>query len=225
MTTAFDYFGGMVREYDSLIHRAVPVYEEMLERLERYSPPEASRVLELGCGAGNTSVRLAAHYPDASLTLVDGSREMLDATTQRLGDRPGVVTVASRFEELAFEPGSFDLVTSSVALHHVADKAGLFARIHDWLAPGGSFVFADQMRGQTDAQHAINWNTMVDFWHRPGNLNGEEVASLEQHAVEHDHYAPIIEQVLQIQGAGFVDVDVVWRSWMWGIVAARRAPV
>jgi hypothetical protein len=48
--TAADYFGAMSDHYDSLIHRAVPRYEEMSERLMDYLPIGAQRLLELGCG-------------------------------------------------------------------------------------------------------------------------------------------------------------------------------
>ena len=40
MGSASEYFGAMVAEYDSLIRRTVPRYDEMLERLLCYLPPE-----------------------------------------------------------------------------------------------------------------------------------------------------------------------------------------
>src|SRR5262245_47531924 len=82
--TAADYFGAMVRSYDSLIRRAVPRYDEMTQRLLEYLPPTANHVIELGCGTGNLSLRLAQRYPSARLTLVDGAPEMIDLTRARL---------------------------------------------------------------------------------------------------------------------------------------------
>ena len=60
MKTAADYFGAMVGEYDSLIRRAVPRYDEMTARLLDYLPPSATSILELGCGTGNLTMLSAS---------------------------------------------------------------------------------------------------------------------------------------------------------------------
>src|SRR5438105_5148394 len=152
MDTASDYFGGMVAEYDSLIRRAAPRYDEMIERLLRYLPERAEQVLELGCGTGNLSRGLAVRYPEAALTFVDAAPEMLALTRARLAPREARF-VLGRFEDLALEPGSFDLVTSCISLHHVRDQRSLLRALHGALAPGGSLRFADQLRGGSDANH------------------------------------------------------------------------
>src|SRR6267378_637022 len=68
--SAAGYFGSMAESYDSLIHRAVPRYDEMIARLLDYLPGSPRRVLELGCGTGNLSLRLAKTFPLAELTLL-----------------------------------------------------------------------------------------------------------------------------------------------------------
>ena len=219
-TSAAEYFGAMVAEYDSLIRRAVPRYDELVARMVEYGPREARRVLELGCGTGNYSAALAQRYPAAELTLVDASDEMLAAAASRLRPR-SVTTVSARFEELALEAGRYDLVASCIALHHVRDKEALFGTLRRLTAPGGALVFGDQMRGRTDEHHAWNWGRMVEFWREPGHLTEDEMRSLEEHAAAHDEYAPVHEQMRLIEAAGFADVDCVWRNWMWGIVTAR----
>ena len=83
-TSASGYFGSMAESYDSLIHRAVPRYDEMIARLLDYLPRDARRVLELGSGTGNLSLRLAESLPRAALTLVDGSEEMIALVRSRL---------------------------------------------------------------------------------------------------------------------------------------------
>lgn len=224
MPTAYEFFGAMAAQYDSLIRRAVPRYDELLERAIEYMPPGAARILELGCGTGNLSLALASRYPGAALTLVDGSAEMLALTRHRLGSAHSgrdVTCVEARFEELDLEPASFDLVTSSVSLHHVDDMAALLRRLRPLLAPGGHLVYADQMRGRTDAHHALNMERMRDFWRLPGHLAPEERADLDAHAEAHDRYVSVPDQIRWLEAAGFRDADCVWRNWMWGILTAR----
>ena len=222
-TDAQTYFGSRATAYDSLVRRAVPVYNELIDRLVLYLPERASRILELGCGTGNLSIALARRYPEAEITIVDGSPEMLDITAIRLGESTTVHPIEGAFEDLELFPGRYDLVTSCLSIHHVIDLPALFDRVHAALEPDGLFVFGDQMRGRTDRNHALNWNRMVDFWREPGHLSPEEIASLEEHAACHDHYVPVVRQLALLEQAGFEDLDVVWRSWMWGIICGRRA--
>jgi len=225
--TASDYFGAMAESYDSLIRRAVPRYEEMSSRLLEYLPRNPGRILELGCGTGNLSLRLAATFPDAKLTLVDGAAEMVELTRSRLhAEHPAAARRASflvsRFEDLEFEPRSFDLATSCISLHHVQDKASLYRSLFEAIAPGGTFRFADQLAGGTKENHEINWSRWLEFCRLPGHCSEEEVQSLLDHASAHDHYTPLAEHFRMLQSAGFAALDCVWRNWIWGIITAER---
>ena len=226
-STASEYFGRMVAEYDSLIRRSVPLYDTMIERLVTYLPQGRRRVLELGCGTGNLSLRLAERYPDAEVTLVDASPEMLAITLARLAasgeSDPGRFRKhEAPFEALGLEPASFDLVTSCISIHHVEDKGVLFAQLHDLLAPGGVLAYADQMAGSNAAHSSINRGRWLDFCHEDGNCNQAEIESLVAHGEAHDFHASIFSQLAAIDALGFEGTDVVWRNWMWGIVVAYR---
>ncbi len=220
--TAHEYFGAMVEEYDSLLRRAVPRYDEMIERAITYVPSDKRDVLELGCGTGNFTVALSAHLPQAELTLVDASAEMLACARGRLPAERRVHCVESLFEELVLEPASFDLITSCISLHHVEDMGKLIERLFGLLRPGGHLLYADQMRGGTEAYHELNWGRMVDFWKRPGNLQPAEMDSLTEHRDLHDHHVSVMDQLEWMRAAGFVELDCVWRNWMWGVLAAKR---
>lgn len=219
--TAAEYFGAMVASYDSLIRRAVPHYDEMLERLLAYLPARAERILELGCGTGNFTVALAKRHPEASITVVDAAPEMLGVTQERLSPR-AVRPVECRFEELPPTLGRFDLVVSTISLHHVRDKAALYRRLYELLDPGGRLCFSDQLRGRTEEIHSINWERWLAFCRAPGHCTEEEVQSLLDHADAHDHYTPLEEHFDLLRAAGFHDLDCVWRNWIWGILLARK---
>ena len=226
--SASGYFGSMAESYDSLIHRAVPRYDEMTARLLDYLPREPHRVLELGCGTGNLSLQLATTYPHADLTLVDGSAEMIALVRSRIGRsnaKPGarVAYVEARFEDLDLPARSFDLVVSSISLHHVLDKAGLYTRIRSLMSDGGRLCFADQIRGEPESNHQRNWERWLDFCRERGHCTDDEIDSLLQHAAAHDHYTTLSEHFALLSNARFSELDCVWRNWMWGIVTATAA--
>lgn len=218
----------MAESYDSLIRRCVPRYAEMTDRLLEYMPSHADSILELGCGTGNLSLRLAARYPDARITFVDGAPEMIELTKARLKQsQPTTASraqfITSRFEDLNLARQSFDVVTSCISLHHVKDKLALYRKLAIALKPGGTFRFADQLRGATPENHELNWKRWLEFCRQPGHCTEEEIQSLLDHAAAHDHYTPLPEHFDLLNRAGFIDADCVWRNWIWGIVTAQRA--
>jgi ubiquinone/menaquinone biosynthesis C-methylase UbiE len=215
----------MVESYDSLIRRAVPRYDEMVSRLLEYVPADVRSLVELGCGTGNLSLQLAAKFPRAALSFVDASPEMIAVTRSRIGRATSSETtrasfLAERFEQLELPEGPVDVVVSSISLHHVEDKAKLYARVRSFLNAGGRFCFADQMRGEPESNHRLNWERWLEFCREPGHCTPEEIDSLLQHAAAHDHYTTLTDHIGLLSEAGFSEIDCVWRNGMWGIVTA-----
>ena len=214
----------MVDSYDSLIRRAVPRYDEMTERLVEHLPVNAERVLELGCGTGNLTLKLAARYPGASITTVDASPEMTTAVAARAaaqGTAPERIrTVTGFFEQVTFPPGSFDLVTSCMSLHHVKDKSPVYRSIRGWLKPGGWLCFADQLLGATAEIQDLHWKKWLEFCR--ANCTEEEVKSLLSHAAAHDHYEPLTAHFRMMEEAGLSGMDCVWKNLMYSVVVASR---
>jgi cyclopropane fatty-acyl-phospholipid synthase-like methyltransferase len=98
-----------------------------------------ARVVELGCGGGTAETkRLAERF---RLTGVDLSGEQLRRARQRVPDANFLET---DFTAVEFEPGSVDAVAAFYSFNHVPREllAPLFARIHDWLVPGGLLLAA-----------------------------------------------------------------------------------
>ncbi len=127
--------------YVETIRKEVPAYDELQDAVaEATAGIQAERLLELGVGTGETSLRVLEVHPGAELVGIDESAEMLAAVSADLAADLRV----SRLEDPLPE-GNFDLVVSALAVHHLdgAGKADLFARIADRLRPGGRFVLGD----------------------------------------------------------------------------------
>jgi SAM-dependent methyltransferase len=91
--------------------------------------PEGGRVLELGCGSGGFLAYLARCRPDARLTGFDLSEPMLAAAARRCR-REGVadrVDLERRDMTGDLGGGSYDLIVSVFAAHHLADRGALAA--------------------------------------------------------------------------------------------------
>jgi len=219
-TSAAQFFGAMVESYDSLIRRAVPRYDEMIDRLVEHLPLGAARVLELGCGTGNLTLRLLESLPAARITTVDAAPEMTEIAAERARHAANLTTLTARFEDLSFAPATFDLITSCMSLHHVRDKAALYTALRTWLTPGGRLCIADQLLGVDAETQRIFWERWLEFCRLPGHCSEDEVKSLVDHAAAHDHYTPLAEHFDLLRAAKFRVTDCAWRNQMYTVLIA-----
>ena len=111
-----------------------PALLDALLRPHLAAPP-VQAALDLGCGTGlcATFLRPLARH----VTGVDLSQRMLERA-RAAGTDSGITYRRADLE--AFDPAGaeFDLVYSSLALHYVADLAGLLRRVKEALAPGAA---------------------------------------------------------------------------------------
>ena len=129
--------------YLAMMREAVPGYDRLENETVAATGVGAKSVLELGTGTGETARRVLDRHPDAYLVGIDASPGMVSVARDRLpSDR--VKLLVGRLEDPLPE-GSFDLVVSALAVHHLegAGKAELFQRIASRLDPDGRFVLAD----------------------------------------------------------------------------------
>jgi trans-aconitate 2-methyltransferase len=126
-------------KYDSLRLRPA------LDLLARVTHDGPRRVLDLGCGPGTVTTLLAERWPNAVITGVDSSTEML---ARAVAAYPGLRWVEADIAHWqAEEP--VDVIFSNAALHWLDDHETLFPRLAASLATGG--VLAVQMPANFDA--------------------------------------------------------------------------
>lgn len=110
---------------------------------------DGDRVVDLACGTGDLLIKLAKAFPRAEFLGVDLSDQMLaearkSVTAQSLKNisfQKGDITQLSEVDS-----ASADLVTSTMALHHLPDKNDLMATadaVHRILVPGGRVYISD----------------------------------------------------------------------------------
>ena len=140
--------------YLALMREEVPHYERLQDETIAATGADATTVLELGVGTGETTRRLLARHPGCVLIGLDASGEMLEHARAALpADR--VELRLGRLED-ALPNGPFNVVVSALAVHHLDGhaKADLFGRIAAILAPGGRFVIGDVVTPEDPADRA-----------------------------------------------------------------------
>src|SRR5438477_9604462 len=83
--------------------------------------PHARHVLDVGCGAGNYTLKLLERLPNLDATLIDLSQPMLDRARERVSRATTgrITTVQADIREAKLPDGEFDIVLAAAVLHHL----------------------------------------------------------------------------------------------------------
>jgi len=133
--------GRSSRIYDVVARRFLRrFYRRLAEDIARLAP-EGAAVLDVGTGPGVLLAELAARRPDLRLTGVDLSADMVAAARRNV--RAGDVVQVADVTDLPFPDDSFDLVVSSISLHHWDRPAAAVPQLARVLRPGGRVCVYD----------------------------------------------------------------------------------
>jgi ubiquinone/menaquinone biosynthesis C-methylase UbiE len=148
---------GMGRNYDALVAQA-----ELADGL---------RVLEIGCGTGNVTMRVKRAAPGADVIGTDPDPLALARCQRKAHGLTGIRFERAYAQELPFADGGFDRVLSSMMLHHLDDdvKAAAAAEMFRVLRPGGVAHIVD-MGGPMTAQDGYAARRMLRNPHIAGSL-------------------------------------------------------
>jgi len=140
-----------------------PVMMELVTQAAAASNPQARQILDVGCGAGNYSLKFLEFVPDVDITLVDLSEPMLARARERIGSlsKGEIQIIQGDIREQAFPTAQFDVILAAAVLHHLRaddDWWEAFSKFHRILKPGGSVWIVDLIEQSTKAIQAMMWN-------------------------------------------------------------------
>jgi len=218
-------FDDLVGDYSEAIRRWVPNYQQLLEGIIKFLPPDfdPKSVLELGCGNGNLSSLILHQFPKTQLTAVDISIEMINTAKKRLNGK-AVNFQCAAIQDCDYSNESFDFIAMGLVLHHLDEneKQTLFKNVHRWLKPGGYFCISDLCIAKSDRffhqQH-------LKFWQLHATQNGCDAADWEflmQHYEDFDRPDDWLLHLEWLEHAGFSATDTPFRKIGWTTIRAKK---
>jgi tRNA (cmo5U34)-methyltransferase len=184
---------------------------------------DAPAILDIGAGTGLLSALMLQKFPEAHITLLDISENMLDVARQRFSGQGNIFYRAADYSSAELE-GPWDIVCSALSIHHLApeDKHRLFERIFSALKSGGLFINADQAEGETTyfrQKYLDYWNEFLN----DGPLSKGEYTEILRRRDTLDRNDKLSEQLQWLHDCGFSDVDVVFKNRTFIVTVARKA--
>ena len=202
-----------------------PLSLELIAAAAAAVTPGATRVLDIGCGAGNYTLKLLERLPGLDATLVDLSRPMLDRAVERVSAAtPGDVR-AIQADVRDFDLGveQFDVILAAAVFHHLRDDAewaGVFTACQRALRPGGSLWISDLVSHDEPAVHELMWARYARYLEQ---LRGPEYRDEVLAYIElEDTPRSLTYQVDLLRRVGFARVDVLHKNGCFAAFGAVK---
>ena len=218
---AFDAFA---EEYDRQREYVIPEMQQFYYTAvwAAESPRLPPKILDIGAGTGLMSAFLLQKFPDAAITLMDFSEQMLNVARQRFADRTNITYVVSDYTG-SLPDGPYDIICSALSIHHLVpeQKRQLFSKIFHLLTPGGMFVNTDQADGETRyfrEPYLTYWNEFL----RIGPLGEQEQGEILTRRDHLDQNEKLSLQLRWLSDAGFSDVDIVYKNRTFIVTVAVK---
>lgn len=217
-------FDDIAQEYDKAREFVIPDMQQFYGSAvwaaqSLASPPT---ILDIGAGTGLMSALVLQKFPDAPITLMGFSENMLEVARERFKGQEKIRYVIADYSTADLS-GPYDIICSALSIHHLTseDKQLLFQRIFIALQPGGMFLNADLAEGET----AYFSNRYKEYWTQYlecGPLNNPEHREQYKKRGELDRPERLSDQLRWLTESGFSDVDVVYKNRGFAVTVGRK---
>lgn len=205
-----------------------PLALELVTLAASATTPHASAVLDVGCGAGNFTLKLLQRLPHLDVTLIDLSRPMLDRALQRVSAATsGQVTgLQGDIRELPLGESRFDIIVAASVLHHLRNEnewQTVFEKFHAALRPKGSVWIHDFIEHTHPQVQALMWERYGAY------LTQLKDAAYRDHVFayveQEDSPRSLLFQIDLLRSVGFKEVEVLHKNNCFAAFGATKGAV
>jgi trans-aconitate 2-methyltransferase len=216
------------KDFDFGMRQLLPRYDEMLEVITDCLPSQTQRILELGCGTGELSLKILKALPNAEITALDYSPRMVKFAHEKIvaaGFENRWHGIEADFGEWANHPETlgigtgFDACVSSLAIHHLTDemKQKLIQQVAASLKPQSCFWNADPTLPETPALAEV-YEAAREKWISQQGIDLAAVRSQmgksdTQGYSSQDQLATLNHNLEMLKTAGFTNIAVPWKLY------------
>jgi tRNA (cmo5U34)-methyltransferase len=192
-----------------------PLVLDLITRTAAAVNPGATRALDVGCGAGNYTLKLLEVLPDLEVDLVDLSQPMLERARQRIAKMTARAghSYQGDIRDLCFEDGRYDIVVAAASLHHLRSEeewASVFAKLYHALRSGGSIWISDLIEHSNPKVQALMWERYGEYL---AKLKGETYRNdVFTYIEKEDTPRPLMFQIDLLRKAGFRSIEILHKN-------------
>ena len=187
--------------------------------------PHAKHVIDVGCGAGNYTLKLLELCPNLDVTLIDLSQPMLDRAVARVGEKTTgkITTIQADIREVNFGEGACDVILAAAVLHHLrtdAEWKSVFTMFHRALRPGGSIWIFDLIESSIVPIQTMMWRRYGEYL---ANLKDAAYRdTVFEYVAREDTPRSVIFQLDLLREVGFGKVEILHKNSCFAAFGAIR---
>lgn len=202
-----------------------PLCLELIAQAAGAVSPHAKSLLDVGCGAGNYTLKLLQHLPDCNCTLLDLSLPMLERARKRVGAATNgkIEIIQSDIREIELGEAHFDVIVAASVLHHLRSEAewrATFAKFYAALRPGGSLWIFDLIEHSSSAVQNLMWTRYGDYLTEQGGAAYRD--KVYDYVEKEDTPATLLQQLNWLHDAGFAQLDVLHKNSCFAAFGALK---
>lgn len=177
--------------------------------------PHASKLLDIGCGAGNYTLKMLEKLPHLSATLLDLSGPMIERASERVAGKHEVAikTIQGDIREIDFSDNEFDIILASAVLHHLRtddEWVSVFSKLHRILRPGGSVWISDLVHHSHPEVQMVMWKRYGDYLTRVKDEHFKD--RVFEYIEKEDTPRSVLYQTALLQRVGFTHVEILHKN-------------
>ena len=202
-----------------------PLCMELVARSAALLNPNAKRVMDLGCGAGNYAIKITSFLPDVDCTLVDLSANMLAKAEERVAANitGKVLAIQGDYREIPLEENAYDVITAGTTLHHLREDEeweSVFTKVFKALKPGGTFWINDIVISETEEITGMmlgGWLSMLKK-----QITQEEIEMYMERYESEDTPRTLSYQLDLMKQIGFRETIVLHKHFNFAAFGAKK---
>jgi tRNA (cmo5U34)-methyltransferase len=204
-----------------------PLAMELIVQAACKSTPRIARVLDIGCGAGNNTLKLAQYSPPFDCDLVDLSLPMLEKARERFtAVSPGKVRIfQGDIRTIELPAGRYDVILAAAVLHHLRDDLDwetTFRKIYRLTAPGGSVWITDLVCQESEPIQSMMWERYRDYLISVGGMDYQQ--KVFDVIDREDSPRSVVYQLDLLRKVGFDYVELLHKNTCFAAFGAIKGP-
>lgn len=192
---------------------------ELITSTAKAVKPNAKTILDLGCGAGNYTLKMLSKLADLDCTLIDLSQNMLDKAKERVSaeTRGNVASIQGDIRDIELPNNQFDIVLAGAVLHHLREDSDwemVFQKLYDSLTSGGCFLISDLLVQDHAEVNQIVWKMYANYL---TGIGGEEYQQKVFDYIEKEDTPRSMSYQLDLmKKVGFSSVEILHKNACFG---------
>jgi tRNA (cmo5U34)-methyltransferase len=192
-----------------------PLAMELITKAAVKSTTNIRRVLDIGCGAGNNTLKLLQYASSFDCDLIDLSLSMLEKARERISsvNSGKIKTIQGDFRKINIPDQGYDVILAAAVLHHLRDDQDwekAFYKLYSLTAPGGSIWITDLVSHESEAVTTLMWERYGEYLCSIGG--GDYRKKVFDYIDKEDSPKPVTYQLDLLRKVGFRHIDLLHKN-------------